>query len=70
VDLVLELGPSDVVLLVTDDGRGFDLDASHPGHFGLQLMREQAMAVGAALEFVSAPSRGTQICVRVRRRCR
>jgi signal transduction histidine kinase len=67
VDLVLEVGPSDVILLVTDDGRGFDPDASHPGHFGLQLMCEQAMAVGAALEFLSAPGHGTQIRVRVRR---
>jgi signal transduction histidine kinase len=70
VDLALEIGPSEMMLLVTDDGRGFDPYASHPGHFGLQLMREQAMAVGAALEFVSAPGRGTQIRVRVRRRRR
>ena len=61
VDLVLEVGPSDVTLLVADDGRGFDPQAAHPGHFGLQLMREQAIAVGAALELVSAPGRGTQV---------
>jgi signal transduction histidine kinase len=65
VDLALEVGPSDVTLLVADDGRGFDPDASHPGHFGLQLMCEQAMAVGATLELVSAPGRGTQLRVRV-----
>jgi signal transduction histidine kinase len=70
VDLVLEAGPSDVTLLVADDGRGFDPQASHPGHFGLQLMCEQAMAVGAALELVSAPGRGTQVRVRVGRRRR
>jgi signal transduction histidine kinase len=70
VDLVLETGPSDVTLLLADDGRGFDPDASHPGHFGLQLMREQAMAVGAALELVSAPGRGTQVRVGVARQRR
>jgi signal transduction histidine kinase len=70
VDLVLEVGPSDVTLLIADDGRGFDPQASHPGHFGLQLMCEQAMAVGAALELVSAPGRGTQVRVRVGRRRR
>jgi signal transduction histidine kinase len=70
VDLVLEVGPHDVVLLVADDGGGFDPYASHPGHFGLQLMCEQAMAVGAALELVSAPGRGTQVRVRVGRRRR
>jgi signal transduction histidine kinase len=30
VDLVLEVGPSDVTLLVADDGRGFDPLALHP----------------------------------------
>jgi signal transduction histidine kinase len=67
VDLVLEVGPSDVTLLVIDNGRGFDPDASHPGHFGLELMYEQATAVGAALDFVSAPGCGTQVRVRVGR---
>jgi signal transduction histidine kinase len=70
VDLVLEVGPADVMLLVADDGRGFDAHAAHPGHFGLQLMCEQAMAVGAALELVSARGRGTQVRVRVGRRRR
>jgi signal transduction histidine kinase len=70
VDLVLEVGPSAVTLLIADDGNGFDPDASHPGHFGLQMMCEQALAVGAALELVSAPGRGTQIRVRVGQRRR
>jgi signal transduction histidine kinase len=69
VDVVLETGPSDVRLLVADDGRGFDPHAAHPGHFGLALMREQALAVGADLELVSTPGRGTQVQVRVGRRC-
>jgi signal transduction histidine kinase len=70
VNLVLEVGPADVTLLIADDGRGFDPYAAHPGHFGLQLMCEQAMSVGAALEFVSAPGRGTEVRVRVGRRRR
>jgi signal transduction histidine kinase len=70
VDLALEVGRSDVTLLVTDDGSGFDPYASHPGHFGLHLMREQATAVGATLELVSAPGQGTQVRVRVARQPR
>jgi signal transduction histidine kinase len=65
VDLVLEVGPAEVMLLVADDGRGFDLSAAHPGHFGLHMMREHALAIAGALEVVSAPDRGTQIRVRV-----
>jgi signal transduction histidine kinase len=65
VDVVLEVAASHVMLTVADDGRGFDPHGSHPGHFGLQLMREQAAAIGATLELVSAPGRWTQVRVRV-----
>src|SRR6266851_6772413 len=68
VDLVLEVGPTEVMLLVADDGRGFDPSAARPGHFGLQLMREHATAVGGALDLVSAPGRGTQVRISVVRR--
>jgi signal transduction histidine kinase len=68
VDLVLDVGPADVTLQITDNGRGFDLWETHPGHFGLQLMREHAMSIGAALDLVSAPGRGTQVRIRVVRR--
>jgi signal transduction histidine kinase len=68
VDVVLEAGPTEVTLLIRDNGRGFDLWESHPGHFGLQLMLEQATAVGGALDLVSAPGRGTQVRIRVVRR--
>jgi len=68
VDLVLEVGPADVTLQIADNGRGFDLWETHPGHFGLQLMREHAMTIGATLDLVSAPGRGTQVRIRVVRR--
>ena len=68
VDLVLEVGPADATLQIADNGRGFDLCETHPGHFGLQMMREHAMAIAGALEVLSAPDRGTQIRLRVMRR--
>jgi signal transduction histidine kinase len=68
VDLVLEVGPTEVTLQITDNGRGFDLCESRPGHFGLHMVREHAMAVGASLDLVSAPGRGTQVRIRVVRR--
>ena len=70
VDMVLEVRPTEVMLLVADDGRGFDASAARPGHFGLQLMREHAMALGGALDLISAPGRGTQVRIRVVRRRR
>jgi len=65
VDLVLEVGPTEVTLLITDNGRGFDLWESRPGHFGLHMMREHAMAIAGGFEVVSAPGRGTQMRVRL-----
>jgi signal transduction histidine kinase len=67
VDLTLEVGPSEVMVQVADDGRGFDPSEPYPGHFGLQSMSEHAQAIGGALELVSAVGRGTQVRVRVTR---
>src|SRR5579859_127707 len=54
VDLMHEVGPTEVILQVADDGRGFDPWDVYPGHFGLELMREHATATGGAIEVVSA----------------
>jgi signal transduction histidine kinase len=50
---------------VADDGRGFDPDASHPGHLGLHTMRERAEAVGGTLELSARPEAGTIVRRRV-----
>jgi signal transduction histidine kinase len=63
VDLVLEVDAHGLVLLITDNGGGFDTARSKPGHFGLQSMRERAAAVGGRLEVLSAKGLGTQIRV-------
>jgi PAS domain S-box-containing protein len=65
VNLKLEHGPDGVALEVSDDGVGFDPDASFPGHLGLESMRERAARVGGALRIQSAPGEGTSIRVRV-----
>jgi signal transduction histidine kinase len=70
VDLVLDVGPNDVTLQVTDNGRGFDPCESRAGHFGLLLMREHATAMGGDLDVVSAPGHGTQVQVRATRQHR
>ena len=50
-----------VSLSVRDDGRGFDPGAVEPDRMGLRIMRERLDSVGASLEIVSAPGRGTTI---------
>jgi signal transduction histidine kinase len=51
-------------MTVTDQGRGFDPAATHPG-FGLISMRERARAAGADLVVTSVPGQGSQIEVRL-----
>jgi signal transduction histidine kinase len=65
VDIVLELGGGRLMLMVVDDGRGFDSTTPRPGHFGLESMHERALAVGGALDLISALGFGTQVRVYV-----
>jgi PAS domain S-box-containing protein len=52
---------SDIRLEVSDDGVGFDSQASHPGHFGLNTMRERATELGGTLEIDSQTRVGTTV---------
>lgn len=67
VELRLEANGNDVALHVSDDGVGFDVNGSFPGHIGLQSMRERATRLGGTLEVVSTPQRGTQVRANVPR---
>ena len=46
---------------VTDDGRGFTVDAVPVARFGLLGMNERARLLGGTLRIVSSPGRGTTI---------
>jgi signal transduction histidine kinase len=53
---------SPTVLLVQDDGIGFDADTAAPaGHFGLAGIRERARLVGGELAVTSRQGQGTQV---------
>ncbi|HZT58174.1 MAG TPA: chemotaxis protein CheB [Pyrinomonadaceae bacterium] len=69
VDLLLERRGGDAVLIVEDNGRGFDVDGSALPTKGRQMgligMRERAALVGGAVEVESKPGEGTTVFVRV-----
>jgi PAS domain S-box-containing protein len=67
VDVILERRSDHVLLIVEDDGVGFDPgDAGTTGQgFGLQGMQERAALVGATLQIESAAGKGTTILVRM-----
>jgi signal transduction histidine kinase len=67
VDVILERRPDHVLLVVEDDGVGFDSAAAGAANqgFGLLGMQERAALVGATLDIESAVGRGTTILVRM-----
>ncbi len=50
-------------LEVSDNGKGFDPARVAGDHYGIVGMRERADAVGAKLQLVSRPGRGTSVVV-------
>ena len=53
-----------VRLMVTDDGRGFDvgvIDSPEPGHIGLPTMIERAQLAGGRCQVESQPGHGTSV---------
>jgi two-component system CheB/CheR fusion protein len=66
VDVILASRRGQVVLVVEDDGVGFDpSDAANAARgLGLAGMRERAVLVGATLQVEAAPGKGTSIFLR------
>ena len=52
-----------VIVEIGDDGFGFEPDAGHPGHFGLESMRSRAAEIGAQLTITSESGRGSVVRV-------
>jgi PAS domain S-box-containing protein len=66
VEVILERRHDSVLLVVEDDGIGFEADGDVKGQgFGLVGMRERAALVGASMEIESAPGQGTTVLVRI-----
>ena len=69
VSVILERRGPDAVLVVEDDGVGFDSSEAQgwEGERGLGLvgMRERAALLGGSVEFESEPGRGTTVFARV-----
>jgi len=63
VDMTLAYRDDHVRLDITDDGRGFDLEAVPPSSMGLRIMHERVETLGAALKIESQIGSGTHISV-------
>jgi signal transduction histidine kinase len=70
VRVALEFDTRQVAMRITDDGQGFDVQASTASsdrHLGLISMRERAAEIGGTLELTSTIGGGTDIVVHVPR---
>ena len=68
ITLELDYGAENLRLIVSDNGCGFDLQATEkiPGpHFGLMGMRERAAKMGGELNLETAPQKGCCLSVTV-----
>lgn len=54
-----------VILRVTDDGLGFDINHIDDTRYGLHTMKERALEIGGTCHVISAPQSGTRIEVKV-----
>ncbi len=55
-----------VTVSVSDDGHGFDpAQAQSPGHYGLGILRERAVAIGGSVVIESRPGGGCEVVLRV-----
>lgn len=54
-----------IILRVTDDGVGFDVDEQKAGSYGLQNMYERSVEIGGHLKIISLKNKGTRLEVKV-----
>jgi signal transduction histidine kinase len=64
VRITAEVSEGELLITITDNGRGFDQGEAFDKGMGLQGMRERARLVGGTLQVMSEPSGGTTIEVR------
>lgn len=53
--------PSWFNISVSDNGKGFDTNVLHKGHYGLENMRERAAQIQMILEITSVENKGTMV---------
>ncbi|TKG98461.1 sensor histidine kinase [Peribacillus simplex] len=54
-----------IILRITDDGVGFNVEESKTGSYGLQNMHERAVELGGTMQIVSVPNKGTKLEVKI-----
>ncbi|MEO7046969.1 MAG: histidine kinase, partial [Ferruginibacter sp.] len=62
LSLVFATGPDNgYTISLTDNGEGFDDKVLHPGHYGLENMKQRAKELKAKLDIITAKNKGVYI---------
>ncbi len=67
VEVILTSTADEVVLTISDNGVGFEMNDRRPNHFGLGIMQERAANINAEINVQSHQGQGTQINIRWKR---
>lgn len=66
VSVLVERRQKDIVAIIEDNGRGFNLEQAHrDGHLGLLGIRERAESLGGNLTIESSPGHGTCLYIQL-----
>jgi signal transduction histidine kinase len=65
-NITVSIKPSSkgIVIVITDDGKGFDKDEVVLGN-GIQNMQKRIQNIGGHFELISSPNQGTQILIEI-----
>lgn len=61
VQLLVKSEDKSLIVVVRDEGVGFEVADEFPGHLGLRSMRERATGAAGVLEVDSVPGAGTRV---------
>lgn len=60
-DVYFDAVAEQAILVVSDNGCGFDTNVEKRGHFGLEIMQERMTVIGGSLEISSGLGQGTRV---------
>jgi signal transduction histidine kinase len=64
-EVSLSKSSDSLVIMVSDNGRGFDMEKVEKNHYGLRTMRERAQAINGRLYLSSSAGAGTTVTLRI-----